>query len=348
MAQWRPRILVVDDNEDNRYTLSRQLKQVPEAEIATAADGALALADLAAAPADLVLLDLRMPGLDGFGVLEQMKADMALRDIPVIMVSANDDFESVLRCIKLGADDFVPKPVNAHLLRARVDAALNRRRLARQEAAFVEQVQAEKARADDLLNQMLPRGVVGELKSTGAVAPRRLDNVAILFCDVVGFTAYCDANPPEKVVAELRSLMAAFEDVAASAGLEKIKTIGDAFMAAAGLLNFAEHPALMAAECGLALVKAAAAHAPPWQVRVGIHQGPVVAGVMGKRQFAFDVWGDTVNVAARAMHEAEPGAVLVTGGTWLSLRAHCQGRSAGIADLKGKGKTELVRYLGKK
>jgi class 3 adenylate cyclase len=348
MAQSRPRILVVDDVEDNVFTLERRLKQFLDPEITSAGNGEVALEKLRSAPFDLVLLDVQMPDVDGVAALEQMKSDMSLREVPVIMVSAVDDFNTVLRCIKLGADDYVQKPFNADLLRARVETALERKRLRDQEGLFVEQLREEKARVNELLHSLLPKSLVSELKAKGRPQARRHEDVAVLFCDIVGFTEYCDRNPPEGVVGELETLVATFEEIVEAHGLEKIKTIGDAFMATAGLLHFVENPALSAAECGLAMVDAAHKHSAGWQVRVGVHQGPVVAGIMGTRSFVFDLWGDTVNVAARVAAEAEPDSVLVTGALWPSLSRTCQGRARGLVDLKGKGKTELVRYLGRK
>ena len=348
MAERKARILIVDDVDDNVFTLDRRLKQFAKSENVAASNGRAALEQLRAGPFDLVLLDLQMPEMDGIAVLEQMKADMSLRDIPVIMVSAVDDFETVLKCIKLGAEDYVQKPFNPDLLRARVETALERKRLRNQEAAFLAQLQAENARVNDLLHSLLPKSVVSELKASSRIVPRRHDEVAVLFCDIVGFTEYCDSNPPERVVEALEALVTAFEGIVERHGLEKITTIGDAFMATAGLLRYVEIPALAAAECGLAMVEAAKAHEAGWQVRVGMHQGPVVAGVLGKKSFVFDLWGDTVNVAARVAAEAEPGAVLVTGAMWPFLSATCQGRALGAVDLKGKGKTDLVRYLGRK
>lgn len=348
MAERRPRILVVDDVDDNVFTLERRLKQFANSETASARNGRLALEALRTSAFDLVLLDVQMPEMDGMAVLEQMKADMALRDVPVIMVSALDDLETVLRCIKLGAEDYVQKPFNADLLRARVEAALERKRLRDQETKFLAQLQAEKGRVNDLLHSVLPKSVVSELKASGKLTPRRHDEVAVLFCDIVGFTEFCDANPPETVVDRLEMLVASFEAIVERHGLEKIKTIGDAFMATAGLLRYVENPALAAAECGMAMAEAANAHGAGWQVRVGVHMGPVVAGVLGKRSFVFDLWGDTVNVAARVAAEAEPGAVLVTGAIWPFLSGTCQGRALGAVGLKGKGKTDLVRVLGRK
>jgi adenylate cyclase len=292
MAQSRPRILVVDDVEDNVFTLERRLKQFLDPEITSAGNGVVALEKLRAAPFDLVLLDVQMPEMDGVAALEQMKSDMSLREVPVIMVSAVDDFNTVLRCIKLGADDYVQKPFNADLLRARVETALERKRLRDQEGLLVEQLREEKARVNELLHSLLPKSVVSELKAQGRPQARRHEDVAVLFCDIVGFTEYCDRNPPEQVVRELETLIAKFEEVVEAHGLEKIKTIGDAFMATAGLLQYVENPALSAAECGLAMVDAVSKHSAGWQVRIGLHQGPVVAGIMGKRSFV-SICGET-------------------------------------------------------
>src|SRR3954447_9455689 len=203
MSPRRPRILVVDDIEDNVFTLERRLKQFLDPELISAGNGRVALERLSAQSFDLVLLDIQMPEMDGLAVLEHMTSDMSLRDVPVIMVSAVDDFETVLRCIKLGADDYVQKPFNADLLRVRVEAALERKRLRDQEGLFVQQLREEKARVNELLHSVLPKGIVSELKANARPLPRRYDDVAVLFCDVVGFTEYCDRNPPERVVGEL-------------------------------------------------------------------------------------------------------------------------------------------------
>ncbi|MEO8134617.1 MAG: SpoIIE family protein phosphatase [Betaproteobacteria bacterium] len=123
-------LLVVDDNDDNRYTLTRRLNREGYTNLLIAVDGRHALEVLRQKPVDLVLLDIMMPELNGFQVLEQMRADERLRGIPVIMISAVDEFESVVRCIELGAEDYLPKPFNATLLRARVSSSLERKRLA--------------------------------------------------------------------------------------------------------------------------------------------------------------------------------------------------------------------------
>ena len=180
MSEDRPTLLVVDDNEDNRFTLTRRLKREGYTNVVVAENGRQALDALAERPFDLVLLDIMMPEMDGYQVLEHLKSDMALRDIPVIMISALDELDSVVRCIKLGAEDYLPKPFNAVLLKARIGACLEKKRLRDQEASYLKQIESEKKRADELLHAILPAAAVRELKTTNSVKSRRFEDVAVL------------------------------------------------------------------------------------------------------------------------------------------------------------------------
>jgi adenylate cyclase len=343
-----PVVLVVDDNDDNRFTLSMRLETCGYGNILTAEDGREALAKMRSGPVDLVLLDIMMPELDGYGVLEEMRSDVALRDIPVVMISALEDINSVVRCIELGATDYLTKPFNPVLLKARVDNLIEKSRYRAQEAAYLDRIESERRRADELLATVLPRPIVRALKRDGRLTPQRYDDVAVLFCDVVGFTAYSEKNPPETVFAELETLIDRFEEIAAKHGLEKIKTIGDAFMATANLLSELDEPVPAAVACALDMVAAAQEFRPDWAVRIGIDHGPVSAGIMGKTQFQFDVWGDTVNTAARIEEAGRPGTVNLSGRAWLHLRNQAQGRSLGLVDLKGKEKLEIVECVALK
>jgi CheY-like chemotaxis protein len=337
-----PTLLVVDDSEDNRYTLIRRLRRQGHGRILEAENGRLALDVLRAEPVDLVLLDMMMPEMNGYEVLTEMREDMELRELPVIMISALDDLDNVIRCLELGAEDYLPKPFDPTVLNARVTASLEKRRLRKEQAAYVELVERERERADRLLSAMVPIGAVAELKARDTVTPRRFDNVAVLFCDIVGFTSFCDQTSPEEVVSGLDAQVVEFERIADHHGMEKIKTIGDAFMATAGMLVGCENPVDTAVACGLDMVGAARSIEPHWDVRVGIHLGPVVAGITGKQRFQFDLWGDTVNVAARICDRAAPGSVVVSAPCWPSIRTLYRGRSLGPVELKGKGPLELV------
>src|ERR1700730_15393701 len=308
-----PVVLVVDDNDDNRFTLSMHLETCGYGNIVTADNGREALEKMRSGPVHLVLLDIMMPELDGYGVLEEMRSDVALRDIPVVMISALEDINSVVRCIELGATDYLTKPFNPVLLKARVDNLIEKSRYRAQEAAYLGRIESERRRADEVLATVPPRPIVRALKRDGRLAPQRYDDVTVLFCDVVGFTAYSEKNPPETVFAELETLIDRFEEIAAKHGLEKIKTIGDAFMATANLLSQLDEPVRAVVACALDMVAAAREFRPDWAVRVGIDYGPVSAGIMGKKQFQFDVWGDTVNTAARIEETGRPGSVNLRG-----------------------------------
>jgi adenylate cyclase len=166
--------------------------------------------------------------------------------------------------------------------------------------------------------------------------------VAVLFCDVANFTSYCDKHEPEEVVSRLDALFLLFEQVTARHGLEKIKTIGDAFMAAAGLLNEVEDPLRAALRCGLEMAAITVESELGWQVRVGVHAGPVVAGVVGQQRYQFDIWGDTVNVAARMTGQAHPGGVAITEDTWDRIAGDFLGDPLGAHEIKGKGTISVI------
>src|SRR5262249_47676575 len=152
------------------------------------------------------------------------------------------------------------------------------------------QIEAERARFDDLLRSILPSPVVDELNRTGRVEPRRHERVAVLFADISGFTSYCERHEPEEVLRHLEALVREFEAIALRHDVQKIKTIGDAFMAASGLLKRLPNPVENCVRCGVDMIEAARRLTPQWQLRVGIHAGSLVAGLLGSRQYLFDLW----------------------------------------------------------
>ncbi len=338
-------VLVVDDNMTSRLKMSMAVKQLGH-RTETAQDGQDALEQLRGGSFDLVLLDIEMPVLDGYGVLGAMKADPGLRDIPVIVISAVDEMQNVVKGIELGAQDFLPKDFDRILFRARVGACLEQKLLRDQEASYLAQIETERRRADDLLHATLPPGAVSELKATNAVKPRRFDDVFVLMVDVVDFTDYCDKNPPELAVRHLQNLVTRFEEITLDHGLEKIKTIGDAYLATADLLQANPDGALATARCALDMVAIAGDVSDGWQVRIGIHTGPVVAGVIGRHQHLFDIWGDTVNTAARVTSMAAPDTVFASARAWERMEGRCSGHPQGALPAKGKGTVEVHQIDG--
>jgi len=335
------RILVVDDNEDNRYTLTRRLRREGYEDVALATNGREALDLIAARPFDLILLDIMMPEMNGYEVLERLKADAGLRHVPVIMISAISELDSVVRCIELGAEDYLPKPFNSVLLRARIGASLERKRLHDREAAHRAEIERQRARADQLLHAILPAPAVRELQSAERIAPRRFEDVAVVFGDLVGFTSYCERHPAEEVVANLDRLALDLEQIASRHALEQIKTTGDGFMATANLLEPHADQVMASARFAFEMVEAARRNPACWQIRLGIHVGSVVAGVVGRSKFTFDLWGDTVNTAARLSALGSEGAVYLSGDAWRRIEGRCPGHRLGRVSLKGKGEVEV-------
>jgi CheY-like chemotaxis protein len=338
------RILVVDDNEDNRYTLTRRLTREGYEDVALAANGREALDLIASRPFDLILLDIMMPEMNGYEVLERLKADDVLRHVPVIMISAISELDSVVRCIELGAEDYLPKPFNSVLLRARISASLERKRLHDREAEHLAEIERQRARADQLLHAILPARAVRELRTTDRISPRRFEDVTVVFGDLVGFTSYCERHSAEEVVANLDRLAFDLEQIAVRHALEKIKTIGDAFMATANLLEPHADPVMASVRFAFEMVEAAGRNPARWQIRFGIHVGSVVAGVIGRTKFGFDLWGDTVNTAARLSALDSEGAVYLSGAAWQRIEGRWPGHCLGRMRLKGKGEIDV--YLG--
>jgi DNA-binding response OmpR family regulator len=339
------KILVVDDNEVNQDMLSRRLQREGY-ETATASNGREAIRMLSEQAFDLVLLDIMMPEMNGFEVLEYLKADKTLRHIPVIMISALDELDSVVRCIEMGAEDFLPKPFNPTLLRARIGACLEKKHLRDREVMYLRQIEEEKQRSDELLHVILPHSVVEELKANNKVKPRRYEEVAVLFCDIVGFTPYCANRQPEEILTNLQQLFELYEELAAQHQMYKIKTIGDSFMSTAGLIIPLDNPVHNAVRCGLDMVEGAHGLPAHWDVRVGIHVGPVMAGVVGRRQYLYDLWGDTVNTASRIESHGVKGAVCVSNAAWQRAADRFRGETRGVIPVKGKGDMEIFRVDG--
>lgn len=344
-TEFHGRILVVDDNEMNRDLLSRYLEREGHQTI-MADNGMAALKTVQTQPFDLILLDIMMPEMNGFQVLEQLKGHNRHRHIPVIMISALDEMSGVVRCIESGAEDYLPKPFDPVLLRARVNACLEKKHMRDQEVLYLSHIEAEKKRADDLLHVILPDQIIEELKTTNKVLPRYYPDAAILFTDVVSFTPYCNSHSPEDVLINMQKMVLSFEDIALKYRLQKIKTIGDAFMAAAGLLTPLENPVFNCVNAGLEMISAIEKHVDEWRIRIGIHVGTVMAGIVGHRQYLFDVWGDTVNTAQRIESNGLPGTVCLSRDAWMKVSSDFRGESRGAIELKGKGEMEIFRIIG--
>lgn len=335
------RVMVIDDEPHNLHLIGTFLGRLGLS-VTTFTSGVNALRSMESDHYDLILLDLHMPAMSGLDFLRTVKSDDRFSDIPVLVVTASDDAEELADCIEAGAVDSIPKPFQTAFLKARVQTSLELQIIKKREKKYLSELNFQKNRVEELLSAILPKDIIDELNSTGEVQPKRYTDVCVLFCDIVNFTHSCDSADHVTILSHLQSLFSEFEAIADLHGLQKIKTTGDSFMAVAGLKG---GPVLQAemqsVRAGLDMISAAAAHASGWQVRVGIHSGNVVGGLVGSRQFLFDIWGDTVNVAARIEGAGVPQTLTCSARTFNSLGMHIKGRSLGFVELKGKGRQEI-------
>jgi adenylate cyclase len=345
------RVLVVDDNEANRDLLARRVRRQGH-RVTLAEDGLRALELMQQEPFDLVLLDIMMPQMNGYQVLEHLKSDPNLRDIPVIVISALDDINSVVECIELGAEDYLPKPFNAVLLAARISNCLEKKRLRDRERLYLEQLQAEKERAEQLLLNILPMSVAEQLKQGQHTIADNFAEVSVLFADIVDFTRIAARHSPTEVVRLLNQIFSTFDRLAEQHGVEKIKTIGDSYMAVGGLptprLDHAEAIAEMALDMLDKIARFQTDIGEPITMRIGINSGPVVAGVIGTKKFIYDLWGDTVNIASRMESYGLAGCVQVSPETYKILQDKYVFKERGVLPIKGKGDMKTYILTGRK
>ncbi len=217
------------------------------------------------------------------------------------------------------------------------------------------EIEGQKVRIEDLLLNILPKEISEELKENGKATARRHNEVTVMFTDMKGFTQVAERMTPEELVNELDDCFIGFDEIIGRYGIEKIKTIGDSYMSACGVPKADAHHAIRAVAAALEVRelmhawhhKHAAAGRQPWSLRIGLHSGPVVAGVVGKRKFAYDIWGDAVNTASRMESSGEPGEVNISGATYALVAEYFECDHRGQVEAKNKGRIDMyfVRRL---
>jgi class 3 adenylate cyclase len=338
-------ILVVDDSEDIRRLISIYL-QLQGHQVREARNGREALHLLERHTFDLVLLDMMMPEVTGQEVLEFIKNSPALLHLPVVVISAANELRTVVQCIELGAEDFLPKPFEPAILFARVNASLERKRLRDREQAYLQSLEDERVKAERLLLNVLPKPIAERLLNERRVIVDRFAEVTVLFIDIVNFTDVAARVGPEEMVEWLNDVFSTFDELAARYGLEKIKTIGDAYMVAAGLPvqrpDHAAAAAIMALNIRALASRMTTPDGEPLQLRLGMHSGPVIAGVIGATKFSYDLWGDTVNTASRMESHSLPNHIQTTAAVYQLLCDQFTFEPRGLITIKSKG--EMPTY----
>jgi adenylate cyclase len=326
------RLLVVDDNRVNRLLLVRNL-ELQGHSVAAAENGRVALETLRREPFDLVLLDMEMPEMDGFEVLECLVNDPQLSDLPVIVTSSLEGIDNVVRCIELGADDYLHKPVNPVLLRARIDSSLEKKRLRDEQK--------------ELVRRFATPEVAQDLESSGFALGGKRVVATVMFVDIRDFTALAETQPPEETIELLNTYYALMFDAIGGHGGVVTMMMGDGLMAVFGApVPLPEH-AVRAVRAAREMIDLVAlfdreqekAGKPQIRIGVGIATGEMVAGYTGtKHRATYTCVGDTVNLASRleAHTKVAQRPILIDGATHAALGAQLPVEPLGPVPLRGK------------
>ena len=358
-------VLVVDDDEANRDVLGRRLQRLGYGVI-EARDGIEALERLAEPNSgiDLVLLDVMMPRLDGFAVLERHRSDPAIRHIPVIMISALDDMASIVRCIEAGAEDYLPKPFDPVLLKARVGACVEKKRLRDAEHALLARVEAQAAELRtwnielearvaaqvrkveqlNLMQRFVPPQLMEVIEAGGAelLESHRRD-ITALFCDLRGFTSFAERSEPEDVMEVLREMHDAVGPLIFELGGTLSQFTGDGMMVFFNDPIPCDDPARRAVTLAIGMRERVAVLSERWKMRghdltlgVGVAAGYATCGQIGfEGRFEYTAIGSVVNLAARLCGEAKGGQILVSDRVVAMLGDALQADRVGELELKG-------------
>ena len=336
-------ILVVDDNENNTTLLRKRLTKIGN-KVSIANDGIEALKIVENIDLDLILLDIIMPNMNGYQVLEFLKKDKRYHEIPIIMLSSMDDLTSIYRCIELGADDYVTKPFDKTILEARISACIEKKLLRDKEKVLLVEISKEKEKSDKLLLNILPKTIADRLKSGEKIIADKHDEVSILFADIVKFTPQSKNLNPQELVTILNDIFSKFDDLSIQYKIEKIKTIGDNYFSVSGLNGNPKESAVNIIKMAKEMIKGIkiinnTQNTMDLCMRIGIHTGSIVAGVIGKNKFAYDLWGSTVNMASRMESTGLKNKIQISESTYELVKGYFKISDKREVDLKGIGLT---------
>ncbi len=363
-------ILYVDDEINNLNSFRAALRR--NYNVFTAESGEEGIDIISKNDIHVVVTDQRMPNMTGVQFLQHLPGD---QDNIRIILTGFSDIESIIEAINTGkVYRYITKPWDKEELKITIDNAVetvilrrNNKKLiselqannehleekVRSRTAEVERqkelIQAAKMQSDSLLLNILPDEIAEELKKFGRSYARKHQQVSVLFADIKGFTLVAETLSPEKLVTALDEVFRAFDNIVDKYDMEKIKTIGDAYMCACGLPRSDAENAIKAVKAAIDMqqfihgfgLACRIQNLPEFEIRIGIHTGPVIAGVVGSRKFAYDIWGDTVNLASLMEHHGQVGKINISASTYSLISDHYECTNRGKIEVKSKGGIDM-------
>lgn len=363
-------VLYVDDEENNLNSFRAALRR--NYNIYTALSGEEGIDILSKTDIHVIVTDQRMPHMTGVQFLQHIPD---AQDNVKIILTGFSDMESIIEAINTGkVYRYITKPWDKDELKITIDNAIETVMLRRDNKHLIQELQeyneqleekvrlrtqeiekqkqiieTAKAQSDSLLLNILPAEIADELKQFGKSYARKHEQVSVLFADIKGFTFIAEQLTPVKLVTQLDEVFGAFDNIIAKYGMEKIKTIGDAYMCASGLPLADSENAIKSVKAGMDMhqfIKEFGAankiqNLPVFEIRIGIHTGPLVAGVVGLKKFAYDIWGDAVNLAAQMEQHSEAGKINISGETYSLVKDTFNCTYRGKIEAKSKGQVDM-------
>ncbi|MEX0680778.1 MAG: adenylate/guanylate cyclase domain-containing protein [Balneolales bacterium] len=312
-------ILIVENNQYGVEILLNILNQL-DFRLVAAGTGEKAIALCKEIAPDLILMDVQMPGMDGFDTAALLKKDKKTQHIPILFTSTFSDSANILRCFESGGVDYISKPFKKEELLARINTHLSLTNLRKQ-------LQAERDNLSAILQNMLPDSLLNTLKSGSFPRPMSVNSAGVLFTDFKNFSKLSQLLGSRESVTHLNLLYFGFDEIIDSFGLERVKTIGDAYFAVGGINTQPDDLYLSPALAALKLLEFVnyynnSQKNEHWQLRIGITVGPVTSGVIGYQKIAYDVWGDSVNLANHLEEESDVGHVAIPDPVYQKIRKY--------------------------
>jgi class 3 adenylate cyclase/ActR/RegA family two-component response regulator/predicted metal-dependent HD superfamily phosphohydrolase len=332
-------ILIIDDNLTNQ----RGLKEILNGSgnnVLMATSVYQALAILKQKEVGILLINIDSPFFGGIELLQSLKEASTVKNVYKIVLTENSQSGSnLVKGLNEGAIDFIQKPFNPNLVKAKIEV--------------YKALYYKDQRIGQLLENIFPENVLLDLNTFGKFSPKRVENGVVLFTDFVGFSQKSRDISPLKLLKKLEFYFTKFDEITERYKLEKIKTIGDSYMALAGVTENAPQPEIRACLAAIEMRNfminerevALAMNKDFWEIRIGIHAGPLVAGIIGTKKFSFDVWGDTVNIASRAEQESEPDKILITQNVHKTIEDYFETTFHGNVEIKKRGGIEKMFFL---
>ncbi|TNE68953.1 adenylate/guanylate cyclase domain-containing response regulator [bacterium] len=332
-------VLVVDDNKNNLDLMLVTLSE-ENFRLLAATSGERALKIAQKVQPDLILMDIQMPGIDGYETARKMKSELGLYDVPILFLSALNDLNNIVQCFAAGGVDYISKPFKKEELLARVKTHLRIKHLQTG-------IRGERDRIETILKSILPNRIIEKLKEGNEPEPEYFEDATVLFTDFVGFTGLIKESGASTGIEQLNKLFSAFDEITNHFGLERVKTIGDAYMAVVGVNTKPDNPEVRAILAALKLREAVQYFNDQkisdneWALRVGMHTGPVIAGVIGNQRIAFDVWGNTVNVSSRLESISAKNSITISNELYSRVNQQVLIVDKGEKDLHNWGKMHV-------